>query len=134
MTKKHLPEADITIVPVTVEETKARQLALRFVDEALAAIASCEVYSDAYGLLRHHIFEPLQPFGASDPTDEFDDAHPLLRPGDLQLLVGPYTFYSWFRAWVRKQGIDPASLSIPNGYPFVFFDDDQSIKASITLI
>jgi hypothetical protein len=134
MAKKQTSDTEMTIIPVTEEETQATQLALRFIDEALAAIVSCEIYSDAYRSLREHLFMPLQPFGATDPTDDFDQAHSLLRPGNLQLLVGPYTFYSWFKAWVRKQGIDPRSLTIPNGYPFTFFDDDNRLPALITMI
>jgi hypothetical protein len=99
----------------TAERTKASGLAIQFLEEAKAAIASFEIYSDAHDALWHGYFDPLRPF--IDHGDFVGD-HPLARPHPLQLLVESYTFFGWFRAWVRKQGIDPATLTISSGYPF----------------
>src|SRR5260370_2767878 len=95
----------------TAERTQATDLAIRFVDGAQAAIAPFEIYSDAHDALWHGYFEPLRPF---IDRGDFVMEHPLARPHPLQLFVESYTFYGWFRAWVRKQGIDPASLVVWN--------------------
>jgi hypothetical protein len=99
----------------TAERTKAKALAIRFLDGAKAALAPFEIYSDTHDALWHGYFDPLRPF--IDYGDFVMD-HPLARPHPLQLFVESYIFYGWFRAWVRKQGIDPATLKIPTGYPF----------------
>jgi hypothetical protein len=97
------------------ERTKAEALAIQFLDGAKAALAPFDIYSDAHDALWRGYFDALRPY---INHRDFVMEHPLARPHPLQLLVESYKFYGWFRAWVRKQGIDPATLTIPTGYPF----------------
>jgi hypothetical protein len=109
--------------------TIAEKLGLQFLDEVQAAIAPFEIYGDAHDELWLGYFDPLRPFIRQG---DFVAEHPLSRPHPLQLLVESYTFYGWFRVWLRKQGIDPGSLLVTSSYPFTtacdkkYPDDDDN--------
>jgi len=98
--------------------TTAERLGLQFLDEVQAAIAPFEIYGDAHEALWQNLFRSVRPF-------DFVADRPLARPHPLQLLVESYIFYAWFRAWVRKQGMDPASLRVTASYPFTTAHDKK---------
>jgi hypothetical protein len=81
-----------------------------FLAEVLSVIVNYERYSDAADALRIY-FEFLAQFEA---RGDFQMQETLPRPAPLEMFVEPHALYSRFRAWLRKQGIDPDSVTVSN--------------------
>lgn len=95
------------------------QLAASFLAEALAAAAGVEIaqhsirelgavasderYGDAHDRLFTY-FESLKPYRK---FGDFQNLATPPRPSPLQILIEPHILYGHFRAWLRKQGLDP---------------------------
>jgi hypothetical protein len=95
------------------------QFAERFLAEVLAAAAGVEVgerpiaelgefaaderHCDAHDALWAYFrsLEPYRRFG------DFQGLETMPRPRPLQLHIAPHILHGHFRAWLRKQGIDP---------------------------
>ncbi len=101
------------------------ELVPRFFSEALAAAANVapgeysfsemtEIVGDMpYGDVRDALFAY---FGTLEPfrqRGDFNGLAELPRPRPFQILIEPHIFYGHFRAWLRKQGIDPDTVAAP---------------------
>jgi hypothetical protein len=101
------------------------QLAKRFLAEVLAASAGVEVghlsirelgelcgearYCDAEDNLAV-FFKSLKRYRR---LGDFQGLATLPRPRPLQLHIDPYILHGHFRAWLRKQKIDPDQIGVP---------------------
>ena len=81
-----------------------------FLAEVLAVIATYERYGEADAALKTY-FSSLEPYCKSG---DFQMERMLPRPTPLEIFVEPYAFYGHFRAWLRKQGIDPDAVTVPD--------------------
>lgn len=79
-------------------------LATQFHTEAIDAITGFENYADAYDALWRGHFEALRAY--IQPGD-FNLVGELPRPRPLRAFVGPHALCGFFRAWLRKQEMDP---------------------------
>ena len=81
-------------------------LAYLFMKEIGAIIASRETYAEANDALTEYLAEVRLYARRGDLTtqERFPNKAVLTR------LVEPHTIYDTFRAWLRKQGIDPDRL------------------------
>src|SRR5712692_7913013 len=83
------------------------ELAVRFLGEVVAAVTSAGEFSEQSAALWEYI-ETLQPHRRMDDY-RLDAVMP--RPWPLPFLVSEVLLYSCFRAWLRKQGIDPDAVT-----------------------
>jgi hypothetical protein len=79
-----------------------------FLAEVLSVIVSYDRYSDAADSLRVY-FEVLEQF---KEWGDFQMQGTLPRPAPLEIFVEPHALYGRFRAWLRKQGIDPDTVTV----------------------
>jgi hypothetical protein len=101
------------------------QLAKRFLAETLAVLAGIEVgdlsireLGQLCGEMRYCDAEDnLSAFFASlkryRRLGDFQGLATLPRPRPLQLHIEPHILYGHFRAWLRKQKIDPDQITEP---------------------
>jgi hypothetical protein len=101
------------------------QLVIRFLGEAIAAavgvgpnmfsvaelgtLAADKRYGDLHDALFAY-FDSLEPYRK---WGDFQMLATLPRPRPLQLLIEPSILYGHFRAWLRKQGINPDTVPPP---------------------
>ena len=90
-----------TLVPLPEE------LATQFLDEVVNVIAPFEIYGSAHDALWDGYFADLREYAA---WGDFNGEEQLPRPKPLPLLVDAHVLFGFFRAWVRKRGIDPNSM------------------------
>jgi hypothetical protein len=88
----------------------SEELVKWFLAEVLSVIVSYDGYSDAADALRAY-FEFL---GQFKRWDDFQMQGTLPRPAPLEIFVEPRALYGSFRAWLRKQGIDPDTVVVPD--------------------
>jgi hypothetical protein len=89
---------------------KREKLVTRFLDEVLATVNRERTHAAASDALRKGYFAGLRPY---QQWGDFQFRGKLPRPRPLELYVEPYTLYGYFRAWLRKQRIDPETLPLP---------------------
>jgi hypothetical protein len=89
---------------------KHEKLVTRFLDEVLSVVNRERTHATASDALRKGYFAGLRPY---QQWGDFQFHGKLPRPRPLELFVEPYTLYGYFRAWLRKQGIDPETLPSP---------------------
>lgn len=97
----------------------ARVLVNSFLSEVLFMIEIHERHSNALDALRRY-FETLEPYRE---WGDFQMGRTLERPSELDLLIEPYALYGRFRAWLRKQGINPDEVEVRA--PLLNPDSDQ---------
>jgi hypothetical protein len=81
-----------------------------FLAEVLGLIVSYERYGDAADALKNY-FELLQSYRQ---WGDFQVRGTLPRPMPLEIFVEPHALYGHFRAWVRRHGIDPDAIVLPD--------------------
>lgn len=81
-----------------------------FLAEVLSVIVSCERYSDAADALKTY-FEFLEQF---EQRSDFEMQGTLPRPAPLEIFVEPHALYGSFRAWLRRHGVDPDTVTVPD--------------------
>jgi hypothetical protein len=79
------------------------QLATRFLGEVVAATAGTQGFAEQSDALRGYL-ETLQPHRR---MEDYWRSGAMPQPWPLQFLIDGYTLYAFFRAWLRKEGIDP---------------------------
>jgi len=99
------------------------QLASSFLGQALAAAAGLErgelsfrqleelIGKRRYGDDLFAFFDSLEPYRR---FGDFQGLETLPRPRPLHILIEPHILYGHFRAWLRKQGIDPDKCAAEN--------------------
>ena len=81
-----------------------------FLAEVLSVIVSYDRYSDAADALKTY-FEFLRPY---EQWGDFRMRGILPRPQPLELFVEPHALYGHFRAWLRRHGVDPDTITVPD--------------------
>lgn len=92
-----------------LSEITSEELVIKFLDEVLAVAMSNEIYSVAYDALHEGYFKQLKPYIMSGETNIMAG---LPRPRPLQLFVDTCALYVYFRAWLRRDGIDPDTVKL----------------------
>ncbi len=92
-----------TLIPTTEE------LVSQFLTEVLDTVRGFEVYAEAYEALWQGFFEPLRIYYR---WGDFAGQVELQGPRVLGLFVNWQVLYGFFRAWLRKQGIDPDTITL----------------------
>jgi hypothetical protein len=88
----------------------ADELVNAFLAEVLTIVQAherCSLVADALA----QYFASLDPYRRSG---DFQMNGTLPPPASLKTFVEPHVFYGHFRAWLRKQGINPDSVEVPD--------------------
>lgn len=94
----------------TKVQLNSEELVNQFLAEVLSVIASYEHYGEAGAALKQY-FASLEPYRQ---WGDFAMERLLPRPTPLEIFLEPYALYGHFRAWLRKQGIDPDAVMVPD--------------------
>jgi hypothetical protein len=86
----------------------SEELVTWFLAEVLSVIVNYDRYSDTADALRAY-FEFLGQFRR---WDDFQIHGTLPRPEPLEVFVESHALYGNFRAWLRKHGIDPDTVTV----------------------